>query len=69
MIFWWIKKKICGILQETLQKTNITYIVVGVGLNLIKNPNINNYPTTNLLELTNKNVKKKYNYFRVKSYL
>ena len=52
------KKKICGILQETLQKTNITYIVVGVGLNLIKNPNINNYPTTNLLELTNKNVKK-----------
>ena len=52
------KKKICGILQETLQKSNITYIIVGVGLNLIRSPKISNYPTTNLLELTNKSVNK-----------
>tara|TARA_B100000315_G_scaffold241816_1_gene263031 strand:- start:1641 stop:2198 length:558 start_codon:yes stop_codon:yes gene_type:complete len=53
------KKKICGILQETLIKASTTYIVVGIGINLIKSPNINNYPTTNLEELTKKNVNKK----------
>ena len=46
------KKKICGVLQETLKKANTTYFIVGVGINLIKSPNIKNYPTTNLLELT-----------------
>ena len=30
------------------------YIVVGIGINLIKNPKIKNYPTTNLHHLTNK---------------
>ena len=53
------KKKICGILQETLIKANTTYIVVGIGINLIKSPKINNYPTTNLAELTKKNINKK----------
>ena len=46
------KKKICGILQETLKKDNTTYFIVGIGVNLIKSPYIKNYPTTNLLELT-----------------
>jgi len=46
------KKKICGILQETLKKSNITYFIVGVGINLVKNPYIKKYPTTNLLKLT-----------------
>jgi len=53
------KKKICGILQETLQKANTTYFITGVGINLIKSPNIKNYPTTNLLELTKIKVSKK----------
>ena len=53
------KKKICGILQETLKKTNTTYFITGVGINLIKSPNIKNYPTTNLLELTKIKVSKK----------
>ena len=52
------KKKICGILQETLKKTNTSYLIVGIGINLVKSPNINNYPTTNLLELTKKKVNK-----------
>ena len=30
------KKKICGILQETYNKINKKYLVVGIGLNLIK---------------------------------
>tara|TARA_Y100001960_G_C14402035_1_gene693918 strand:- start:176 stop:709 length:534 start_codon:yes stop_codon:yes gene_type:complete len=46
------KKKICGILQEIVQKNGIKYLIVGVGLNLVKSPNIQDYPTTNLLELT-----------------
>ncbi|MDC0215517.1 biotin--[acetyl-CoA-carboxylase] ligase [Candidatus Pelagibacter sp.] len=45
------KKKICGILQETIQKKNITFFLVGIGLNLVKNPNIPSYPTTNLYDL------------------
>ena len=52
------KKKICGILQETLTKLDKKYLIVGVGLNLIKSPYIKNYPTTNLNELLNKRVSK-----------
>ena len=52
------KKKICGILQETLKKANTTYFIVGVGINLIKSPYIKNYQTTNLLELTKIKVNK-----------
>ena len=50
------KKKICGILQETLNKFDQKYLIVGIGINLVKNPNIKNYPTTNLYELINKKV-------------
>ena len=49
-------KKICGILQEKIHKNNKTYIIVGIGLNLIKNPQIKEYPTTNLYDLTNKKI-------------
>jgi len=53
------KKKICGILQETLSKLNKKYLVVGIGINLIKSPFIKNYPTTNLYELLDKKVSKR----------
>ena len=46
------KKKVCGILQETVQKNGIKYLIVGIGLNLVKSPIIHGYPTTNLYELT-----------------
>ena len=46
------KKKICGILQETVQKNDIQYLIVGIGLNLVKSPKIKEYPTTNLYDLT-----------------
>ena len=52
------KKKICGILQETLIKFNKKYLIVGIGINLIKSPNIKNYPTTNLYELLDQKVSK-----------
>ena len=46
------KKKVCGILQEVIYKNNVKYLIVGVGLNLIKNPKISIYQTTNLYDLT-----------------
>ena len=52
------KKKICGILQEKISKLNKRYLIVGIGVNLVKNPNLKNYPTTNLSELLNKKVSK-----------
>ena len=53
------KKKICGILQEKISKLNKKYLIVGIGINLIKDPNLKNYPTTNLYELLNKKISKK----------
>ena len=44
--------KISGILQETMSKSGKKFIIVGIGLNLVKSPIIKNYPTTNLLHLT-----------------
>ena len=44
--------KISGILQETLSKLDETFIVVGIGINLIKSPAIKKYLTTNLFDLT-----------------
>ena len=44
--------KISGILQETLSKSGETFIIVGIGINLIKSPAIKNYLTTNLFDLT-----------------
>ena len=53
------KKKICGILQEKIQKFHKKYLIVGIGINLIKSPNIPNYPTTNLFDVTNRKINKK----------
>tara|TARA_B100001063_G_scaffold210416_1_gene208069 strand:+ start:159 stop:689 length:531 start_codon:yes stop_codon:yes gene_type:complete len=52
------KKKICGILQERISKFNNEYLIVGIGINLIRNPNIKNYPTTNLYQLLKKRISK-----------
>ena len=51
-------KKICGILQESIIKDEQKYLIIGVGINLIKSPNIKDYPTTNLFELIKKKIDK-----------
>ena len=53
------KKKICGILQEKVNKLNGSYLIVGIGVNLIKSPFIKNYPSTHLSNLINKDIPKK----------
>ena len=52
------KKKICGILQEIKFNNKSRFIIIGVGINLIKSPEIKNYPTTNILKETGFKVKK-----------
>ena len=47
------KKKFCGILQEKINKSNKNFMIVGIGINLFKNPDITNYPTTHLIEYSN----------------
>ena len=41
-------------------------MVVGIGINIVKNPNITNYPTTNLSEVSKKKINKNEMIFRLK---
>ena len=52
------KKKISGILQEVIFVKGKKFIITGIGINIIKNPNIRNYPATNLQEVTKKSISK-----------
>ena len=51
--------KISGILQEIISVSGHKFLIVGIGINLIKNPVIKNYPAINLYDLIKKKVKKK----------
>ena len=53
------KKKISGILQETVYILSNKFLIVGIGINIKKNPKIKHYPTISLDELTNKTINKK----------
>ncbi len=52
------KKKICGILNETLFYNDLKFLVIGIGINIVSSPNLRDYPTTNLNEETNRRVSK-----------
>ena len=53
------KKKISGILQETVSILDNKFLIVGIGINIKKSPKIKDYPTTCLDELTNKSINKR----------
>ena len=40
------KKKLCGILQETIFYKNKKFAIIGIGINIDRSPIIVNYPTT-----------------------
>ena len=52
------KKKISGILQEVIFIKKKKFLITGIGINIIKHPNIRNYPATNLQEVTKKSISK-----------
>ena len=52
------KKKICGILQEIINLDNRKFLIIGIGINVISNPDINGeYQATNILLETKKKPK------------
>ena len=52
------KKKISGILQEIISVKDKKFLITGIGINITKNPNIRNYPATNLQEVIKKSISK-----------
>ena len=53
-------------MQEQVSKSGKSFIIVGIGINLIKSPNIKNYPSTNLLNLTNIKINSNYAALKLK---
>ena len=49
-------KKICGILQEKIFVKDKNFLIIGIGINVIKSPKILNYPTTSFYEITGKKI-------------
>ena len=48
-------KKICGILQELITSNSKKFLIIGIGVNIVSNPNVNNiYQATNILLETQK---------------
>ena len=51
-------KKICGILQELIVSNSRKFLIIGIGVNIVSNPEINNkYQATNILLETQKKPK------------
>jgi len=47
-------KKISGILQEVIIKGSKKYLIVGIGINILSNPKIKNFPCTNIYKESKK---------------
>ena len=48
------KKKVCGLLQETITFNDKKFLIIGIGVNIITNPDIKNkYSATNIFSETN----------------
>ena len=52
------KQKVCGILIESIKFKNKIFLIVGIGLNLIKAPKIKNYKTTYLNKYISRKITK-----------
>ena len=70
------KKKICGILQETITHGKKKFLMVGIGINTNFDPNMSNFSSTCLKKMINKNIdnnkllykiQKKYETFLIKT--
>ena len=61
--------KICGILQETIIYKKNKYFIIGIGINLIKSPKINNKQVSFLQKYNNNKIKKTDIYKKIKNNL
>ena len=59
--------KVCGILQETITYNNNTYFIVGIGINLVKSPKIENKQVSFLQKYNNNKIKKTDIYQNIKN--
>ena len=59
--------KVCGILQETIIYNNNKYFIVGIGINLIKSPKIENKQVSFLQKYNNNKIKKTDIYKNIKN--
>ena len=53
------KKKICGILQETVINAEKKFLIVGIGINTNLEPKSSSFSSTSLKLITNKNIDNK----------
>ena len=50
------QQKVCGILQETINHKEKNFLIVGIGINTLTSPNINELKTTYLSKFSIKKV-------------
>ena len=60
-------KKFCGILQETLYIGQKKYIIIGIGINLFRSPEIEEYKTTHFSVFSKKKITKSVIYNSLKN--
>jgi BirA family biotin operon repressor/biotin-[acetyl-CoA-carboxylase] ligase len=60
------RKKICGILQETVINGGKKFLIVGVGINTNLNPKNSSFSSTSLKQITNKNIDNKKLFIMIK---
>ena len=60
------KKKICGILQETVNNKGKQFLIVGIGINTNLDPKNSSFPATSLKHITNKNIDNKKLFIMIK---
>tara|TARA_Y100000591_G_C21642294_1_gene598499 strand:+ start:169 stop:738 length:570 start_codon:yes stop_codon:yes gene_type:complete len=61
------KKKICGILQETVIEAKKKFLIVGIGINTNLDPNNSGFSSTSLKKITNKNIDNKKLFIMIKN--
>ncbi len=60
------KKKICGILQETVINSGKKFLIVGIGINTNLDPKSSHFSSTSLKQITNKNIDNKKLFIMIK---
>tara|TARA_B100000575_G_C23035650_1_gene596164 strand:- start:407 stop:976 length:570 start_codon:yes stop_codon:yes gene_type:complete len=61
------RKKICGILQETIIRAGKKFLIVGIGINTNIDPNNSSFSSTTLKQITNKNIDNKKLFIMIKN--